>query len=156
MNHSSTLGIRATLHRGMSLVEVLVTVVLISVGLLGVAALQVTSLKGNQESYARSQATSLASDIIERMRANQLGLAAYQTGLNGVGSGNIRAVADLTGWQQSIDRILPGGAVNSGGSVAVNGNIVTVTIQWLERAEGANAQTRAVGTPITFSTRSEI
>src|SRR6185503_2164519 len=48
---------------GMTLVEVLVTLVLISVGLLGVAALQLTTLKNNQESYVRSQAAMLAADI---------------------------------------------------------------------------------------------
>jgi type IV pilus assembly protein PilV len=54
----------------MTLVEVLVTLVLISVGLLGVAALQLTTLKNNQESYVRSQAAMLAADILDRMRSN--------------------------------------------------------------------------------------
>ncbi len=64
---------------GMTLVEVLVTAVMISVGLLGVAALQLTSLKSNQESYVRSQAAMLAADLLDRMRANQAGFAPATT-----------------------------------------------------------------------------
>src|SRR5262245_50380565 len=55
---------------GMTLVEVLVTLVLISVGLLGIAALQLTTLKSNKDAYVRSQASALAGDILDRMRAN--------------------------------------------------------------------------------------
>lgn len=158
MNGSSSMAHARSAQRGMSLVEVLVTLVLISVGLLGVAALQVTSLKSNQESYARSQASALASDIMERIRANQLGKAAYAAAFDGLGTGgNARATADLTAWQQTIDRLLPGGAAVTAGSVQVNGDIVTITIRWAEREEGANARTRTVQTdPVTFSTRSEI
>ena len=61
---------------GMTLIEVLVTLVLTSVGLLGVAALQLTTLKSNQESYVRSQATMLAADMLDRMRSNQVGFIA--------------------------------------------------------------------------------
>lgn len=57
--------------KGIALVEVLVALIVLSVGLLGVAALQVQSLKSNSSSYHRSQAVLLSYDITERMRANR-------------------------------------------------------------------------------------
>lgn len=62
--------------RGFTLIEVLVTIVVVSIGLLGLAGLQISGLRANVSSEARSKATLLASDIIERMRANPLGVAA--------------------------------------------------------------------------------
>jgi type IV pilus assembly protein PilV len=95
---------------GVSLVEVLVTLVLTSVGLLGVAALQVTSLKGNKEAYIRSQASVLAADILERMRANYAGFRSgeYTTEFNGVNDASTVAGRDLAAWQADIDALLPG------------------------------------------------
>ena len=63
---------------GFTLVEVLITIVVVSIGLLGVAGLQISGLRANMGSEARSKATILANDIVERMRANPLGVAANQ------------------------------------------------------------------------------
>ena len=57
-------------QRGFSLVEVLVSVVIMSVGTLGVAGLQVLSLQQNRSSLFRSEALMLGGDILDRMRAN--------------------------------------------------------------------------------------
>ena len=62
--------------KGFTLIEVLVTVVVVSIGLLGLAGLQINGLRANMSSEARSKATLLASDIVERMRANPIGVAA--------------------------------------------------------------------------------
>ena len=67
------------LHRcnsGFTLIEVLVTIVVVSVGLLGLAGLQIDSLRANMNSETRSKATLLANDIVERMRANLSGVNA--------------------------------------------------------------------------------
>ena len=58
-------------QRGFSLIEVLVALVILSVGLLGVAALQLTSLQTNREAYLRTQAVIAGTDLLERMRANK-------------------------------------------------------------------------------------
>ncbi len=58
-------------QRGFSLIEVLVAVLILAIGLLGVASMQLTSLKVNQGAYYRSQASILANDILDRMRANR-------------------------------------------------------------------------------------
>jgi len=58
--------------RGFSLMEVLIALLVLSLGLLGLAALQSIGFKFNQDSFERTQATLLAYDIIDRMRANSI------------------------------------------------------------------------------------
>lgn len=59
-------------QKGFSLIEVLVSVVIMSVGILGVAGLQVLSLQQNRNSLLRAEALQLGSDILDRMRANPI------------------------------------------------------------------------------------
>lgn len=56
--------------RGFSLIEVLVALLVLSVGLLGLALLQVQGMRYNSNSYQRTQATVLAYEIIDRIRTN--------------------------------------------------------------------------------------
>jgi type IV pilus assembly protein PilV len=65
---------------GFTLVEVLVAVLVLAIGLLGLAGLQVTGLRNNQSAYHRSLATQLAYDISDRMRANAAGKDFYDNG----------------------------------------------------------------------------
>ncbi len=64
-------------HAGFSLIEVLVTLLILSVGLLGLAGMIGQSLKFNQGGYTRSQSTFLAYDIIDAMRADAANAADY-------------------------------------------------------------------------------
>lgn len=57
-------------HRGFTLIEVMVALVILAVGLLGMASLMARSQKSNESAYSRSQATLLAYDFVERMRTN--------------------------------------------------------------------------------------
>ena len=149
---------------GMTLIEVLVTLVLISVGLLGIAALQVTTLRGNQEAYVRSQASALAGDILDRMRANQRGvqLGQYATPgaaavADGVGIAGTDGGNDMVAWQAAIDASLPGG--NPQGEIEVTNDrrVVTVRIRWGERGDRATTDSVAQTSHFTtFSTRTEI
>lgn len=59
-------------NKGITLIEVLVTVIVLAFGLLGLAGLQANSLKNNHSAFLRSQATYLAYEIIDRMRANRV------------------------------------------------------------------------------------
>ncbi len=61
---------------GFTLIEILVTLVILSIGLLGLAGLQIGGLRANMDSEQQSKATMMADDIIERMRANPLGIVA--------------------------------------------------------------------------------
>ncbi len=78
-----------SLHRraasGFTMLEVLISIVVIAFGLLGVAGLQAFALKNNQSAAYRSVATSLASDMVDRMKANPL--AAFAGAYNGANSG---------------------------------------------------------------------
>lgn len=56
-------------QRGFSLIEVLITVLVVSVGMLGLAALQLASIKNTNSAFLRTQATLATADLIDRMRA---------------------------------------------------------------------------------------
>ena len=62
---------------GFSMIEVLVTLLVLSIGLLGLAAMQVRSIKNTHSAYLRSQATYLAYDMLDRMRANMANINGY-------------------------------------------------------------------------------
>jgi type IV pilus assembly protein PilV len=132
--------------RGFSLVEALIALLALSVGLLGIAGLQLTGLRSNQSSAWRSQATYLAYDILDRIRANR-GINAAQRANYNAALGAAPAVgglpqADLTAWKAALTATLPGGD----GTVALAGvdnTRVTVTVQWDD--------TRGVGAPLVFT-----
>lgn len=139
--------------RGMTLVEVLVTLVIISVGLLGVAGLQLTTLRNNYDAYVRSQAAMLAADILDRMRANrdQALNNQYTIAIGATPGTTTAAERDLGQWKTTLRTQLPNGdgAVRTLVADPVTGlaQVVEITIQWGERGE-AN--------PIQFVTSSSI
>jgi len=61
-------------QRGISLIEVLMAVLIFSVGLIGLAGLMVMAARSNHAAYLRTQVTFLASNMADRMRANPMGL----------------------------------------------------------------------------------
>jgi type IV pilus assembly protein PilV len=65
---------RTAAEKGFTLIEVLVAALVLSLGLLGLAGLQVMSLRNNQSAHFRSVATQAAYDMVDRMRANPTGL----------------------------------------------------------------------------------
>jgi len=74
MHNSSKTG-----QRGMTLIEVLVTVFVMSIGLMGLAALQMNTLKESVDVSRRSQGVWLVDELAARMRVNPAGAAAYVT-----------------------------------------------------------------------------
>ncbi len=62
-------------NRGFSLIEILVSLVVLSIGLMGLAGLQIAGLKGTNDAHYRTQASLLMMDLADRMRANQVGVA---------------------------------------------------------------------------------
>ncbi|PHS19160.1 MAG: type IV pilus modification protein PilV [Kangiella sp.] len=59
-------------QKGVSLVEILVTTLILGIGLLGVAALQISGISSNLEGFYTSQATSLAEELATRMRSSKV------------------------------------------------------------------------------------
>lgn len=83
--------------RGATLMEVLVSVFVLSIGVLGVAGLQVTAKRSNYEATQRATAASLAQDIVERMRSNPQQLAIYtNSGAGRIIDGSTMALVSCT------------------------------------------------------------
>ncbi len=74
--HTSAPSPARARQRGFSLLEVLIALLVLSIGLLGLAGLQMFSVKFVHQSYQRTQATLQLYDIIDRMRANGRGVIA--------------------------------------------------------------------------------
>ena len=113
---------------GLTLIEILVALLVLSIGLLGMARLQAASLRANHNAYLRSQAVVLAYDMADRMRANRPpALAgAYDIALAGSASGSTVAADDLAEWKNLLQSVLPSGD----GAVDVDGTAATITVQW--------------------------
>lgn len=133
-------------NRGFSLLEVLVTLLVVSFGLLGISALIANSLKFNQSAYARTQATWLANEIIDRMRANrvtaEVSVSPYAIAIDAAKpTGASIPEVDLNQWLTAVNDNLPGGK----GSVAYNAGSgkVTVSVEWDDssRLSGSSAVT---------------
>ena len=80
-------------NRGISLHEVMVTVFILAIGLLGIGTLQIMSKRSNQEALQRTTASILAHDIMERIRGNPAALASYQAT---VGGSSVTSFTDCT------------------------------------------------------------
>ena len=140
---------RAPMQRGFSLVEVMVALLVLSIGLLGLAALQTTSLQFNTGSYHRTQATFLAYDIIDRMRANIDAVAnsdgagydqptstdvTMSTNCDSADCTSAQlAIYDVRKWYERAAVTLPGAAASPPTIQVETGNEVTVTIKWMEQ-----------------------
>lgn len=126
-----SLGTNGRGQRGATLVEVLVTLLILCIGLLGVAALQIQALRANHGATLRSQATVLSHDIADRMRANRTAAlaGAYDVAIGAVPTGTTLSDLDLASWKESLAAILPSGD----GAVVFAGGIATITVQWTDR-----------------------
>jgi len=60
-------------QKGMTMIELLITILVSAIGLLGIAALQATALKGSMDSSQRATAAAISNDIIDRLKANTAG-----------------------------------------------------------------------------------
>lgn len=141
----------ATRQRGAGLVEVSISLLVLSIGTLGLGSLQIAAKRIGYEAMQRTEAAALAVDLFERIRANRAGLLSY--GTTGVGeaggpplpapASDCRAAAcspvqmnswDMWQWQQALDGVATGdragGLVRPTACVAVIGRRVTVTIAW--------------------------
>jgi len=144
---------------GFTLLEILVALLVLSLGLLGLAALQTIGVKFNQESYERTQATLLAYDIIDRIRANPTARTAGTNNFDNINitySPNYPADAtctssctpanlrdfDIRRWKENIAATLPKGqgaicrgtlnAALTSCTVSASSTVYRVGLKWLE------------------------
>jgi len=130
-------------QRGASLLEVLIAVLVLAVGVLGAVSLQVNALRYNASAAHNTQASFLAYDILDRMRANADNLASYAINITSTCSagnaGSSILAVDRQDFAHAVSCLLPGGY----GSVVINGNRATVTVGWSEErivAAGGNTE----------------
>lgn len=119
---------------GFTIVEILVAIIVMSIGIMGLMRLQMSTLQVNQGSSYRSQAVWAASDILDRMRANKSVLEnqGYDVAIADEPPGDRTTVAnnDIAEWLEHLENWLPDGD----GSINYDpaDQLVTVTIQWDE------------------------
>lgn len=131
-------------QRGATLIEALVSVFIISIGLLGAAALQNSALRNNQSSYERTQTAILSQTILDAMRANPEGVTAGGYTLSSftctAPTGTTLAAADLGAWITRLQTQLNASAC---GRIACTNGTCTVDIRWDDSRStgGSSAQT---------------
>ncbi|MDO9617653.1 MAG: type IV pilus modification protein PilV [Pseudomonas sp.] len=147
---------------GFTLIEVMIAMIILAVGLLGMASLTVRSQQSNESAYARSQASLLAYDIIERMRANKVAFSAlearkvsFATQSNAYAFTSLptcatpaagtpatpaaQATKDLAEWCTALRNSLP--SVNAGQTlIARTGNTYRVHLAWQDSGPDNSAQ----------------
>jgi len=156
---------------GFSLIEVLVALMILSVGALGIAAMMAVSLKSKNGAYSRTQANILAYTILDRMRANRataiqhgydiaLGAPASSPppgdciGLGAHCTPDQIANLDLSQWKDSLAHTLPAGD-GSIHTVAVNQMTqvtqVTISVQWNDKGTGQSADSGGAPAAANFT-----
>lgn len=114
MKRSTTFPPGKTKHHphedGFTLLEVLIAMLILSVGLLGLAALQGVGLRSSNGAYLTSQASLLAYDIADRIRTNADEFSTHSLTFNCPGTTTSLANSDMGEWSCAIERILPRGS----------------------------------------------
>lgn len=113
---------------GSSLLEVLVAVVILAFGLLGLAGLQISSVKSSHSAYLRSQATLLAYDMADRMRVAREAAILGRFDDSDPDDESDEDRVNRTSWDEAIERNLGKGA--KGSITRAANDRVTITISW--------------------------
>jgi len=115
---------------GMTLIEVLITLVVLAVGLLGFAKIQAYAVQNNRISLQRSLATMYADNYVECIRANRVQAIAsdYNQAYGGTAVPGTVAGDDLDALNTALAADLPDGQAQ----ITVGGKDVTVSIRWKE------------------------
>jgi len=138
----------AEAQKGFSLVEVLIALIVMSVGMLGIAGLYVQSMQAGRTSMFRHYAVTLAGDVADRIRANPRAGIAY-TGFgadNNCVAGGVdcneaqMAANDILLWDQQAASSLPNGDITVQFDDTVMPPRYTITVAWDEPGENLSYQ----------------
>lgn len=125
--------------RGFSLIEVLVALLILAIGVLGIAALQFKGLRYSHDAFLRSQINFLSYDIAELMRANRSNAASYVSNYTvaiptTAAACNYTtastAANDLGCWHRRVDAAIPPGST---ANITSFGSLYTVALAWTDR-----------------------
>ena len=124
-------------QRGFSLIEVLIAILILAIGLLGIAHMQASGMRSTHGAYLRTQATFLAGDILDSMRANVTAArgGSYDVAFGGAGTGGTVEGDDLIAWKAALAAALPAGD----GQITTTGSDVTVEVSWTGLQQNENA-----------------
>jgi type IV pilus assembly protein PilV len=153
-------------QHGFSLIEILVTFLIVTLALFGTAGLQAYSMRFNQSGQFRGQAVSLAGDMAERIEANLQGgrqglynipLSSAAPATNNTSdcsaincTSTTLAGYDVYQWQTAVAAVLPQSSWSV--STSVNGTTLiasTVTVAWLERPANTSNSTATATQAVT-------
>ena len=129
---------------GFTLLEVLIALIVLSLGLLGLAGLQMAALRNNQSSLQRSMAVVESYSIVDAMRVDRTNAinGLFDIALGAAPSGETFAAKELEKWRQ---RLLTLHGSTATGSVDCNGPDCTIIVQWNdERGSGGVAQQQVI------------
>jgi len=128
------------LSKGTSLIEVMVSVLILSIGLLGIAAMQATALRNTQSGMERTQAVVQTYAVMDAMRANltQARANAYNVGWTcAAPTGGALVNTDMAAWINSMKNTVSSDAC---GRVTCASNVCTVDVRWNDtRGTGGSA-----------------
>ncbi|MCB4365878.1 type IV pilus modification protein PilV [Hydrogenophaga taeniospiralis] len=119
-------------QRGFGLIEVLVAVLVLAIGLLGIAGLQSSTLKNNQSAFERSQAVTLSYLMLDAMRANVNAARTGQYNISrtcSVSASTTLITSDQRLWMQALKQTL-GDRDTTCGQITCQGERCTVRIFW--------------------------
>lgn len=135
-------GTFRTKQSGISFIELLVTLVLVSISMLGLLAVQARAIELNNQAYLRSQAIAFAYDMSERVRLNAASAVAGNYNLSKPASPSSSCSSaslshqDKCEWLTQLDKTLPGGD----GSISLSGNNLTISVFWTEDRANPGAE----------------
>ena len=136
-------------QKGVGLIEVLVSMVVLSLCMLGMAALQKVSLRNNQSAQSRSMATIMSASITESMRANVTAAKGGDYNIDTCSSTSSGTLADtdVAAWVQSLKTAI--GQSACGGIVCRNSRC-DITVQWDDSRATKGSSAQVVTTKIVL------
>ncbi len=167
-------------NQGFTLIEVLISIVILSIGLLGLAALQTKNLQYIQTANVRTQATFLAADLVDQINTNKTAAMAGQYNVTAMPTGtagctgtaclpSAMARSNLINWYQRINQRIGTNVVDlglapsvatiscSGGVSCPAGSLYTIRIFWVQRVSLEDDQANGTDDPTDgFETKTYI
>jgi type IV pilus assembly protein PilV len=157
----------ARVQRGISMIEILVTLLVISFAMLGAVGLQMQSMRMNAAGQFRSQAVFFAGDLAERMEANKdaaiagnyvtletsTPVVASKNCISSTCSGLELADSDLQEWGTAIQAALPGASwsVSTSDVAGTNPSTFTIVVKWVDRVANTTYQTASATESFSYT-----